>query len=267
MDTFTYDVAAMLRGLSRAASGVTLLESQLRHIARLGATDDVVLVIEDPAVGRQVFRPGGLPLDSPWQRRVAATGAVGLHLSPEPPGWVPADSPFVPAALLALRLDRHQRSATVDPLTGVTNRRGFRRALDRAGERLSRQGSALTLVVLDVDGMKELNDRAGHAAGDAFLVDLARELSRSSRATDAVARLGGDEFALLLEDAAPGSEELLLRRVERAVAAAAPEPVRLSWGAAHAPEESRDLDELLALADERMYADKGYRPARVDVGP
>lgn len=258
MDTFQYDVAAMLRDLAEATSGVRLIETQLTHMARLRSSEDVVLVIEDPRLGRQVFRPAGAPLASAWQERIALGADVGLHLRPAPAGWDPAASPFVPAALLALRLDRHERSAVTDPLTGITNRRGFRRACDRAAERLARQGAGLTLVVLDVNGMKQLNDQAGHAAGDAFLIDLARELARCSRTTDAVARLGGDEFALLLEDAPPGSEELLLRRVDRAVSGTTPVPVHLSWGASHAPQDSRDIDELFDLADQRMYADKAH---------
>lgn len=256
MEAYTEDCAGLLRHLAVAGSALSSIESRLLELAEAEGTDDILLVVHDPTIGRQVIRPGGAPLRSGWQRRTAAAAGAGLHVATAPSGWDPASSPLLAAATVALRLDRLDRNATTDPLTGVTNRRGFDRTLTRARERLDRTGTSLTIVFIDVDGMKAVNDRAGHAAGDSVLVDVARELVASSRVTDAVARFGGDEFALLLEDAAPGSEQLLLRRVERSVAAGAPAPVSLSWGSARAPDETRDLTELLELADARMYTAK-----------
>lgn len=85
--------------------------------------------------------------------------------------------------------------AVTDPLTGLSNRKGFELLFDR------HSASALGLLALDLDNLKTLNDRHGHAAGDAALVALARALRASVRASDVVARLGGDEFVVLVKDA------------------------------------------------------------------
>lgn len=259
MDPWTYDCGGLLRGITTARRGVAYVERQLRQLAEVRGSDDVVLVVDDAIVGRQVLRPDGTPLRSAWQHRTAITAGPGLHIDPAPARWDPAASPLVDAAALALRLDRLERAATTDPLTGVTNRRGFQRALTRAQERHHRTGVTLTVVIIDVDGMKEVNDRHGHAAGDALLVDAARGLVAHARVTDAVARLGGDEFALVLEDAAPGSHELLVRRAERDIAALAPGAVGLSAGAARCPDDGTDTIAMTHLADRRMYREKVAR--------
>lgn len=86
--------------------------------------------------------------------------------------------------------------AVTDPLTGLYNRKGFELLFDRHSD------SPLGLLALDLDNLKLLNDRHGHAAGDAALVALARALRASVRASDVIARLGGDEFVVLVKDAA-----------------------------------------------------------------
>ena len=88
--------------------------------------------------------------------------------------------------------------ADVDPLTDILNRRGFDRELKRSLAYISRYGTDAALVFLDLDGFKGVNDRHGHAAGDALLKAVARELTGRVRASDVVARLGGDEFVVLL---------------------------------------------------------------------
>jgi diguanylate cyclase (GGDEF)-like protein len=85
--------------------------------------------------------------------------------------------------------------AVTDPLTGLYNRKGFELLFDRHSD------SALGLLALDLDNLKMLNDRYGHAAGDAALVALGRALRAAVRASDVVARLGGDEFVVLVKDA------------------------------------------------------------------
>lgn len=115
------------------------------------------------------------------------------------------------------------------------------------------------MVIIDVDGMKQVNDQQGHAAGDALLVEIARELVTHVRLIDAVARLGGDEFGLVMEDAAAGSHELLIRRVEHEIASLAPGVVGLSAGAARCPEDGTDIAALTDLADRRMYHQKRAR--------
>ena len=86
----------------------------------------------------------------------------------------------------------------IDPLTDVLNRRGFERELKRSLAYVKRYGTSAALIYVDLDGFKPVNDRHGHAAGDAVLKAVAAALLRHVRASDVVARIGGDEFAVLL---------------------------------------------------------------------
>ena len=88
--------------------------------------------------------------------------------------------------------------AEIDPLTDILNRRGFERELKRSLAYVKRYGTSAALIYLDLDDFKRINDRHGHAAGDAVLKAVAMVLTRHVRASDLVARLGGDEFAVLL---------------------------------------------------------------------
>ena len=99
---------------------------------------------------------------------------------------------------------------STDALTGVASRAAWEEALRREELHRSRNGAPTSIAIFDVDGLKMINDTAGHAAGDELLKACAQELARNSRATDLVARLGGDEFAVLLRytndhDAAGGA--------------------------------------------------------------
>jgi len=140
-----------------------------------------------------------------------------------------------------------------DPLTGCLNRRAFLDRLDRAAADAD-EGWVVCLV--DLDGFKGVNDRSGHAAGDAVLRAVTAALSGVVRETDTVARLGGDEFAVLAE-AAPGEEEPLAARLRDAVAAVgAGSGVTASVGATvvRPGDEGR---EVLSRADQAMYRSKG----------
>ena len=94
------------------------------------------------------------------------------------------------------RVRELEACAERDPLTGTLNRRGFEREL----ERIIADGTRAALIYLDLDDFKSINDRNGHAAGDAVLRQVATTLCRNLRASDSVARLGGDEFAVLLHN-------------------------------------------------------------------
>ncbi|MBC7800806.1 MAG: GGDEF domain-containing protein, partial [Gemmatimonadaceae bacterium] len=155
------------------------------------------------------------------------------------------------------------RQARTDPLTGLLNRRAFLTEAARRIDRLDREGLPGTLLFVDLDRLKPLNDRLGHEAGDAALVLAADLLYRTVRPTDLVARLGGDEFALWLD----GSDELTA--AERAEGlrqgcpamlahlAAGPDPadqITMSIGiACRRPGGGEDLDSLIARADQAMY--------------
>ncbi|RED50895.1 GGDEF domain-containing protein [Aestuariispira insulae] len=99
---------------------------------------------------------------------------------------------------LGRELTRLRRLSVTDEVTGILNRRGFRKALERSLERARRQDESGVLLMIDLDGFKQINDTFGHTAGDLVLASVATLLSRQTRQLDAVSRLGGDEFAVIL---------------------------------------------------------------------
>ena len=168
-------------------------------------------------------------------------------------------------------IERHRliselrRLALVDELTGLNNRRGFVALGEHLASVAGRTGQTVTVVYVDVDNMKAVNDTFGHAEGDRALWAVAQLLRSTFRAADVVARVGGDEFCvLLLHDHARDDQPV--RRLEEALAglnAGAQRPYRLSLsiGAAHsAPADWRSVEDLIRQADAAMYRHKARRP-------
>ncbi|HUY64714.1 MAG TPA: diguanylate cyclase [Acidimicrobiales bacterium] len=146
-------------------------------------------------------------------------------------------------------------AALTDALTGVGNRRALETAGRAAVAAARRSGSPLSIVAIDLDGLKQINDTQGHGAGDKALAGMAASLRAALRDTDQVFRIGGDEFVALLPVAPPDTVFELMRRAERFNAP------RFSWGVACAPDDGADVIELLQVADNRLYAsrqDAGY---------
>jgi diguanylate cyclase (GGDEF)-like protein len=160
------------------------------------------------------------------------------------------------------------QQATHDSLTGLANRSLF---FDRLRHRISagrRQVDPLGILVIDMDGLKRVNDSSGHRAGDAALREMALRISRIPRRSDLVARLGGDEFGVILCDISERND--LLTIVER-LSIETDQPFRFegrtldltaSIGAARFPDDGRDVDALLEAADRSMYQMKRTRSAR-----
>ena len=145
----------------------------------------------------------------------------------------------------------------LDDLTQLLNRRGLQAELERAVAR----AAPLSLLLLDLDGFKHINDTCGHAHGDAMLRVVAGVLTASVREGDAVARIGGDEFVILLPATELGCAMEIARRIERAVRALDVRPaLGVSIGAASAVREAGlDADGLLKAADLAMYRSKHDR--------
>jgi diguanylate cyclase (GGDEF)-like protein/PAS domain S-box-containing protein len=164
------------------------------------------------------------------------------------------------------RVERERRirhEAETDDLTGIANRRALVRMLTAALMRAEAHEHVVGVLMLDLDGFKAVNDRYGHAAGDAALREVAARLRSSVRERDLVARTGGDEFVVVLPDLAAG-EKAAHEAAER-IEAAFTEPLGLEGdqvqlhaavGVACFPADGRKLDELLAAADRAMYARK-----------
>jgi diguanylate cyclase (GGDEF)-like protein len=152
------------------------------------------------------------------------------------------------------------RQATTDLLTELANRRGFFQTARREHARCRRHRQPLSLLLLDLDHFKTVNDRYGHDAGDAVLKNVAQLLRSRLRASDLVGRFGGEEFIILLpqtrlNEAAELAEELRQAVAESATVFEAQEiPMAVSIGVVEAEEES--LDALISRADDRLYASK-----------
>ncbi|HEY8738407.1 MAG TPA: HD domain-containing phosphohydrolase [Candidatus Dormibacteraeota bacterium] len=157
-------------------------------------------------------------------------------------------------------IERLALSATTDPLTGLANRRAFEQRLD---DRLAVQSAEpFSVIMLDVDGLKQVNDAHGHAAGDAVLKEVAAVLRSHVRQEDLVTRWGGDEFVLLL----PGLDHLgaisLARRIGGTLRSAdGSAAIPVSMGSASFPADGLTAGLLLAAADHSMYVDKRQRAA------
>jgi diguanylate cyclase (GGDEF)-like protein/PAS domain S-box-containing protein len=156
--------------------------------------------------------------------------------------------------------------AVRDPLTGVANRALLEERLRTSLARDARSGAATGVLFLDLDGFKAVNDRYGHATGDAVLRAVAQRLTDAVRPADTVARLGGDEFVVLVEGATEAVLDALVDRLRGAVTAPVDVPGRslqvgVSIGSALCRGGEGDPPALLAQADARMYAAK-RRPRR-----
>jgi diguanylate cyclase (GGDEF)-like protein/PAS domain S-box-containing protein len=149
-----------------------------------------------------------------------------------------------------------------DPLTGLPNRRALAEALERAIARAERTGQPLAVLCLDLDGFKAINDRYGHPAGDATLLEVAERLRRTIRRSDLAARLGGDEFAVIAADlSGPAPVARLARRLGAALRGpialeAATALIDVSIGVAFYPGDGDTTEQLLARADMALYAAK-----------
>jgi diguanylate cyclase (GGDEF)-like protein len=151
-----------------------------------------------------------------------------------------------------------QLNAVTDPLTGLYNRRLFSETFEKELNRGRRYGSPLGLVVLDLHRFKEVNDKHGHPRGDDVLRAAAATLKKALRTSDSAFRIGGDEFALLLPQTDAEQALALSRRVET-VFAEMLQPLQLSvgvsmdHGVATFPQDGEQADQLIRVADERLY--------------
>ena len=157
-----------------------------------------------------------------------------------------------------------EATADVDAVTGIFNRRGFDRELARSLAYVKRYGTRAALFYIDLDGFKPVNDRYGHAAGDAVLKAVAAILTSCVRASDTVARLGGDEFGLILWNLSEGDAATKAWALEAAVSDAGFEwqgetlAVGASIGFAMLG-PADELADVMAKADHAMYARKAER--------
>jgi diguanylate cyclase (GGDEF)-like protein len=167
-------------------------------------------------------------------------------------------------ARLKGRLAEVEGLADRDGLTPLLNRRALLRELGRVRTFAQRYGAPASLVYFDLDDLKSVNDRFGHAAGDAALKAVADRLAANVRESDIVGRMGGDEFAVILVQAdrttAEAKAESLVRTIQREPLQFGDwsAPLRVSWGVAALPPDAQP-EAVVAAADAAMYAQKRAR--------
>ena len=275
------------------------LSSAFEHapIGMAIAEPDGRLLRANPALGALLGTPAGdlvgtslFDVTHPSDLAVAASACERLALQPELTTSTrvrllgPAGEPFHAVVSAAKVLDRDGRclhlvmhvqdvtvehaaierlrhASTCDPLTGLANRVLMMSRLDAAIERHSQDGTPVSVLFLDLDGFKTVNDTHGHGAGDAVLVSVARELLTQVRRADTVARLGGDEFVLVCPDTDATAAAALAARVVAGLArppesadGGVPAPVSASIGTITLDGGSATTAaDLLRLADRAMY--------------
>jgi diguanylate cyclase (GGDEF)-like protein len=186
------------------------------------------------------------------------------------------DAPYEPHDLALLRaladssaialrnaelLDRLRAQATIDPLTGCHNRRGFDEILEMEVARAKRYNRPLSLVLLDIDHFKRINDDFGHEVGDHALQRIGRAVRHTFRNTDSACRYGGEEFALIFPETAKDEGAKLAERLRILVEslppnAEVPRTLTASFGVACFPEDAETIPDLIRAADRALYQAK-----------
>ena len=184
-------------------------------------------------------------------------------------------APFLLVAYLTTTLsaditearERIENLAQNDALTGLFNLRMFNEVWQREHDAAERDRGVYALLMIDMDKLNDINDAFGHEAGNSAIILVAQCLQRSIRNTDVAARFGGDEFAVLLPGASPEVADTVVKRVRHNVYKTTLDlrsrmiRCSVSIGVVNYPKDSRDMRELLSMADRKMYRDKELRRA------
>ncbi|HEV3365121.1 MAG TPA: sensor domain-containing diguanylate cyclase, partial [Acidimicrobiia bacterium] len=250
MSTESPDAVVGAAWRARATQLLPRLEARTdpQLVSLLGRTENVIVVplfAEGHAIGAVVAEHGPRRNARIERRVVAMVERFCAH------------------GALALRnaslLEELRAMAATDGLTRVANRRTFEDALRRELARFERTGEPISLVMVDIDHFKALNDRFGHQTGDEALRAVAAALAGTCRAADLVARYGGEEFAVLLHSASTSSALETAERLRQAVASVVigvDTLVTASLGVATVPHDARDAEELVRRADGALYRAK-----------
>lgn len=180
---------------------------------------------------------------------------------------------FLLMALTKERAESHQRhAATIDPLTEITNRRGFSEQAERLLARTEQERGAVTLLLFDLDRFKTINDRFGHRTGDAVLVLFTKSAVQSLRPLDLFGRIGGEEFVALLPGVTTETAVAVAERIRSNFMSAAieldgkPIAATVSVGTASAAQSGYRFDTLYAIADSALYRAKQNGRNRTETG-
>jgi diguanylate cyclase (GGDEF)-like protein len=246
----------MMTELSKHELGVGFIYSVLEFFAERHGLSDVVVVLAHDSYGVQMFRLGGQAITPDVVARIGTE--PGVYCEPDHVAEGECDA-VCTAAMLSLSLHVARFSAAHDPLTNIANRRSFDESLEVAAARSARYGWAFTVLLLDLNNFKIVNDHSGHQFGDGILRQFGFALRQTVRQGDTAARIGGDEFAVILSNA-EGHESAGFTERLRGHLTSVGNSVDFTIGAASSPRDSTDPTELLRIADGRLYEKKGVRP-------
>lgn len=267
------DDAGRTRGLSARAL-TPLLEPAAFDVARWVLRSADVCCVRDLALDRRFGRVPAAVVGFPLECRGRTVGAlVGLDRVPasrEPrfaagtlEALLRALEPGAIALDNALRVQRAEALSVTDDLTQLYNSRYLSQVLRRETKRATRSGRPLSLLFIDLDGFKGINDRHGHLFGSRALVEAAGVIRISARETDVVSRFGGDEFALVLPDTGSEGATAVGERIRERIAEFAflqddglDIHLTASVGVATLPDVADSAEGLIQAADEAMYAVK-----------
>jgi diguanylate cyclase (GGDEF)-like protein len=257
-------VAALI-ALRRARPHIIIVDERLQGLTTKELASQLQRA-EESAVPFVLVGAGEATLE--LKRAALETGAFDYFQLPRELSLLVARS----AQLVTVRqtLDRLRAEADRDYLTGLLNRRRFRTALGQEVERWRRYNTPCSLVIVDVDHLKRINDTYGHSAGDMVIRHVASALRQMSRDNDTAARLGGEEFALLLSGTDAEKAFHAAERLRQTVAAEAIEGigrVTISLGVAACPAHAVSERELYAASDAALYTAKRDGRDRVCVAP
>lgn len=242
------------------------LDRALPPDSPVATTDDAMLARILPPTSQLV-----VSLDAGAERLAVLTLGPRLHDQQFGPPESELAGTLAYAAAIALKnaqlVEQLQSAASTDPLTGLSNRRAMEDRLAAELSRTHRHQIRTSVVIIDVDRFKLVNDTQGHAVGDRLLVEIGRILRQQCRSLDAVGRMGGDEFLVILPMTSADEAMSFVDRVQRAVDRLEqqfPEfgNPSLSMGIAEAPRHGKGPEQVLAAADAALYrAKRGGRDA------
>jgi diguanylate cyclase (GGDEF)-like protein len=238
------DIELLPPGARERATRIADLRGARENVAAELLRD--LTAIQVAILGSLAKNPEGLDLEGYADIALRLAEAIGLLQSVAVEG------------LVERQVNELESLANSDPLTGLSNRRYLQDQLRQALGIYKRYETPFALLILDVDGLKRVNDSKGHQAGDRALVQVATAMRRTLRTTDTAARIGGDEFCVLATNQNAAAAEPLAQRIVDAVDAETgnDSPIGISIGVVSCPEHGDDTDALMEMADQAMYRAK-----------